>query len=336
MADINLNVPAVEKLLDYAAIGIGAVAGPILAPWKATQEGKARLAAARFNAEVLQIESESRGQSLKINAEAQEQARRSLETTIDSERGKLEITREDIIQSIEFQGRKRLANAKAVVEDTAEELGGKEVEDHEPDPDWVARFFDYVQDVSSDDVRKIWTSILAGEVERPGRTSLRTLDTLRNMTKGDAVLFRGICDYVIEGRWIFFHDSLAQDIEALTYGRLIHLEDCGLLNAGSNLVRRYKWNDSGEILLSYQRGFLLMKGSAFSGDILSVPDVLLTTAGRELLQYVQSAPRWDYLQALSKFLIDKKVELFHLEGVSLLDNGQLQYSKRVQIEPRPD
>ena len=322
--------------MDYAAMGIGAVAGPILAPWKASQEGKARLAAARFDAEVRQIEAEARGQSLKIIAEAQEQARRSLETTINSDRGTLEITRDDIIQSIEFQGRKRLANARAVVEDAAEELRGKEVEDHEPDPDWVARFFDYVQDVSSGDVRTIWTRILAGEVESPGRTSLRTLDTLRNMTKSDADLFRSICDYVIQGRWIFYDGDLVRGFTDLGYTGILHLEDCGLVNTGSGLVRRITWSESGESILTYQDRFLLLKGNSASGDVLSVPEVLLTTAGRELLQYVQCVPQWGYLQALSKHLGDKWVKLFHLEGVTLLYNGQLLYSNRVQIEPKPE
>ena len=32
MAEINLKVPAVEKLTDYTAIGIGAVAGPNAGP----------------------------------------------------------------------------------------------------------------------------------------------------------------------------------------------------------------------------------------------------------------------------------------------------------------
>ena len=30
--DVNIKVPALEKLLDYAASGIGSVAGPMLAP----------------------------------------------------------------------------------------------------------------------------------------------------------------------------------------------------------------------------------------------------------------------------------------------------------------
>ena len=43
MVDVNLEVPAPEKLSDYAASGIGAVAEPRLAPCKARKEAEARL-----------------------------------------------------------------------------------------------------------------------------------------------------------------------------------------------------------------------------------------------------------------------------------------------------
>ena len=43
MVDVNIEVPALEKLADYAASGIGAVAGRMLAPCKARKEAEARL-----------------------------------------------------------------------------------------------------------------------------------------------------------------------------------------------------------------------------------------------------------------------------------------------------
>ena len=36
--DISLRVPGFEKLVDYAASGIGSIAGPMLAPWKAVEK----------------------------------------------------------------------------------------------------------------------------------------------------------------------------------------------------------------------------------------------------------------------------------------------------------
>ena len=56
--DVNLkvSVPAVEKLVDYGASGVGAIAGSWIANWRASQEGKGRLTAAPADAEVRQIE----------------------------------------------------------------------------------------------------------------------------------------------------------------------------------------------------------------------------------------------------------------------------------------
>ena len=94
----------------------------------------------------------------------------------------LEVDQDGIRQRIEFQERKRQVNITSAVREAAADLSHKEVPAHEPDPDWTARFFDGVQDVSSEDMRKIWAKILSGEVEVPGRTSLRTLSILKDMS----------------------------------------------------------------------------------------------------------------------------------------------------------
>ena len=65
--DVNLKVPALDKLVDYPGSGIGAVAGPMLASWKARQAAKITLIEARAEAD-----------SLKLVAEAQAEARRLL------------------------------------------------------------------------------------------------------------------------------------------------------------------------------------------------------------------------------------------------------------------
>ncbi|WP_152535164.1 DUF2806 domain-containing protein, partial [Candidatus Synechococcus spongiarum] len=84
---------------------------------------------------------------------------------------------------------KRLMNVGVIAGHAAEELGDTKVPDHDPDPDWAARFFDCTQDVSSEDLQKLWGRILAGEVKSPGQTSLRTLSILRDMTQQDAKNF---------------------------------------------------------------------------------------------------------------------------------------------------
>ena len=148
MVDVNLKVPALEKLMDYTASGIGAIAGPMLAPWKAGREAKAKL-----------IEAKGQADRLKPIADAQAEARRYLVESDGAGGGTLEIDSNGITQRIEFQEKKRQANIAATVRQAAAELGDTEVPEHEPDPDWTARFFDCVQDVpkrtimGTDDIR---------------------------------------------------------------------------------------------------------------------------------------------------------------------------------------
>ena len=163
------KVRALDKVLDYTASGIGAVAGPMLAPWKARREAEARRITALGDAN-----------ALRIIAGAQVEAREALTSTDVDVQGEISIA-ETISQRIQFQEEKRHRNIGSVVGRAAEELGDKEVPDQEPDHDWTARFFNYIQDVSSEEMKSLWAKVLAGEIERPGSVSIRGLSILRNL-----------------------------------------------------------------------------------------------------------------------------------------------------------
>ena len=335
MVEFMAKVLGINKLLDYTASGIGAIAGPMLANWRASREGTARLTAARFDAEARLIETQSEGQSLVIIAEAQAKARQTIDTTIESGCGVVEITRGDITQSIEFQGRKRLANASSIIGGAADEFGDREVPDHEPDPDWTARFFDHAQDVSSEDMQKIWARILAGEVESPGRTSLRTLDTLRDMTKRDAELFRDICGLVIHNDFLFYDESV-KAISTLALSNLLHLQDCDLINLERGLESVRQWGEENYIVLDHQSGALMITSNGTPGGPLSIPVIRLTSSGRELGRLSPQPVNMEYLKAFSKFLASKNCQLFYLEGVVPLSDGMIRYTNRILVEPQPE
>ena len=161
--DINVNIPALEKLCDYAASGIGSIAGPMLAPWKAKREALAK-----------QITTKADADSLAVLAEAQANARKTLISQGTAFTAELDIANK-VSQRIQYQEEKRQKNIESVVRQAASQLGDKEVPDSEPDHDWTARFFNEVQDVSSDKMQSLWAKVLAGEVERAGNTSIRTL-----------------------------------------------------------------------------------------------------------------------------------------------------------------
>lgn len=318
------KILATEKLLDYLASGIGATAGPLFRPWQAYMEGHAKRISARADAD-----------ALSIIAQAQTDARQYLVAQGADAQGTVEITHDNIMQRIEFQERKRLANIVSVVANAAEELSDKDVTDHEPDHDWTARFFDSVQDVSSEHMQNLWAKVLSGEVETPGRTSLRTLDTLRNMTKRDAELFEGIAGYVIEGEFIFYNSEVENRHRILSGYSLVYLEDCGLVNIVPSLAKSIIWKGDNEVELPYHGSTLLIVRREGVYDNLEIPTVLLTIAGRELLGIVKGTVQMTYLQDFASFLDQEGCHLSLLQGAEALSDGRLKYSTSMPIEPRP-
>ena len=322
--DVNLKVPALEKLMDYTASGIGAVAGPMLAPWRAQQNAKAKLIGVQAEAD-----------SLRLIANAQADARRSLVAQDEMGRGVMDIGPDGIQQRIQFQERKRQANITSVVQDAATELGDKEAPNHEPDPDWTARFFDCVQDVSSEDMRNLWAKILSGEVEEPGRTSLRTLDILKNMTKVDAEKFSNICDFVIDD-FIFYPKEYQRQHSTLSYDNVIHLQDIGLVHTSSNLIKTMHFDQEDFFWFNHQ-DWVLKISTTNSTKEVSIPEILLTGPGRELNRVAKCEIHIDYLRSFSRFLRGKNCELSYAHIVERHPDGGIRYSiPFVSIEPEPE
>ncbi len=183
-------------------------------------------------------------------------------------------------------------------------------------------------------MQKIWAKILSGEVENPGRTSLRTLDTLRNMTKRDAEMFRDVCDFVIDN-FAFYDKEYVQSYDALRYDNLLHLQDCGLINVGP-LRAAFTWNDMDNFLISrYQNTALRISRNEKAKKVLEIPGVLLTTAGRELFRIAEWTLQMDYLRSFAKFLRSENCELSYAKVIEELPDGRFEPTDFTPIEPSP-
>ena len=294
MVDVNIKVPAVEKLLDYTASGIGAVAGPMLAPWQARQDAKAKLIGAQADAD-----------SLRLIADAQVHARRSLVAPDEVGLGVLDIDPDGIKQRIEFQEKKRQANIASVVREAAAELGDKEVPDHEPDPDWTARFFEGVQDVSSEDLHKIWSKVLAREVDKPDQTSLHTLSILRNMSRRDAKTFSHLMKYSIHG--LIHHDSYSKLPSAPNESRVIVMQERGLLHGVLSVYKTITIENTGTKVVWNCSNILLIEGEP--GKEIQLEGFSVTAAGQELAQFCKNEPDIEYLKIFAKFLTGQQCTL---------------------------
>ena len=313
-----MDIPGIEKLIEVTANGIGSVAGRMFVEWKAWKAGQARVIAAEAEARVLQI-----------RARAHKEARELLARGDRAAAGDIDIG-ETISERVRYREQTRLSNIGAAVSHAAAVLENKSVGEDEVDHDWTARFFNDVQDVSSEEMHVLWGRILAGEVERPGRTSLRTLGVLRDLDQATAQLLVRFCSCSVfaiaaSGQMVDARvSSLGRNVRLndlaefdLGFTNLNRLHEHGLVIPDYNSWAGYDWavvpSLGHEPLPSFQhqgREWALLSGPEYRPDgPLKVEGVALTVAGHELSRVVELEPVPRYSADLKRFFQALELEM---------------------------
>ena len=338
--NVNLKIPALEKLLDYTASGIGSVAGSMLAPWKAGQAARAKLIAAKGEVEAQRILAGGRADTMQIIATAQADAKSTVISPDAVLQGEVDIP--DIVsQRIQFQEEKRQANIGSVVGKAALQLGDGEVLDHEPDHDWTAQFFNDVQDVSSEEMQQLWARVLAGEVESPGSVSLKAMNILRGLDRNTALLFRTLCSArmtpligVPGGGTIQAKVDIVASLHSsatknslqeydLSYASLNRLNEHGLIVPQYNSTWTNQVIDAGPgkspRWISMAFGFqgqiwVLVPVDKREGDFnVEINGILLTTSGMELASVIDIRAMPEYQQAVAHFFEQKGLGMSQID-----------------------
>lgn len=286
---------------------------------------------------------EGQAGALQIIADAQADARRKLECSDMAIQGELTMA-EMVEQRIQFQEEKRLRNIKSVVRLAAEELECKEVPDHEPDHDLMARFFNDVQDVSSEELQKLWAKVLSGEVEKPGTTSIRSLSILRNLDQNTARLFRKFCSVCVSVRMPDENQFIDTRVPSLNgnaaqnslkeYG--LNFDALNILNEHGLIISDYdSWFDYNMCIKLYsfeptkdiwcipfsfqKRYWVLLPTTKRAVDQkFQLTGVALTRSARELSRIVDIESMNEYAQALENFFKSHNLQMIEI------DNGEPQ------------
>ena len=103
-----------------------------------------------------------------------------------------------------------------------------------PKRDWLSFFFDKCKDVSDQDVQSAWSSILAGEFDKPNSFRRVTLTVLQSMNESDVKLFEKYCAYVfrVNGKLMrikFSAHNKELAKKEIAEEEILHLQDLGLL-----------------------------------------------------------------------------------------------------------
>ena len=118
---------------------------------------------------------------------------------------------------------------------------------------WFLNFHDIVERISDDDIQNLFAAIMAGELESPGRCSVRTMRIIADLSRDEAELFKKASGCVIrlDNKWIIPKQDRADEHNPLRYEDHLLLEDCGLLQTSG--VSSYHREFNGEYTqMNYQ------------------------------------------------------------------------------------
>jgi len=160
--------------------------------------------------------------------------------------------------------------------------------------DWITNFFEKSRIVSDEDMQRLWSRVLAGEANKPGTFSRRTVNLLADMEKLDAELFTNVCRFV----WMIGPGGvpLVFDVQDEIYNRLAinftslsHLESIGLIRFDNSFgFRRLKLAKN--VTVFYYGKPVELTLPKETNNALDLGHVLLTQAGSELGRICHCTP----------------------------------------------
>ncbi len=193
-------------------------------------------------------------------------------------------------------------NIESVIDNAYKILENEKHCSEEPvEQGWTNRFFDSVADISDEDLQKLWGEVLAGEIKQPKSYSLRTLETLKNLSKHEAEMFAKIAPYIIkcygdETRTFYDYflllecvtdDHISKKMQ-VNFSMILDLSNAGLISSGgliyagfdipSNATETIYGICENVQLLNNDPNVVSIRANAF----------ILSTAGKELLPVVLS------------------------------------------------
>jgi Protein of unknown function (DUF2806) len=173
--------------------------------------------------------------------------------------------------------------------------------------DWLSHFFDRCRLISDDEMQTMWAAMLAGEANRPGSFSKRTIDLVATLDKTDAELFTKFCTFV----WVVRQPCPFIDIDneiyktlGLIFDTLTHLDTIGLI-IFDNVIHLSLEKLEKRILIKYYDVPIVIEFPLENDEnTMAVGRCLLTQAGKELAPICGSVKSEDYLTHILKVWMD--------------------------------
>lgn len=221
----------------------------------------------------------------------------------------IEIRASERLKSREIRRQENIENiTKIAIEELPDTVSKDPV-----DEDWIYEFFDHCQDVRNEQMQSLWGRILAGEVSKPRKFSLRTLNIVKDLSQDDANLFTNFCIFVWDSPGVGLL-PLVLDVKneymvkaTLTFERLQHLNAIGLINFNNSPGYQLD-NFSKALFIYFGKPHLVFRTEGKKAH-LNIGVTLLTGEGSELAPISGSQASEEYRSYI--------VELWKKQGLNV-------------------
>ena len=175
--------------------------------------------------------------------------------------------------------------------------------------DWRRKFFLEAENVCEADLQLLWGKVLAGEAAAPGAFSLRMLDTLRQLSRAEAELFRNACAIAMNDGWIAipgFNLNTSLKPFGLTYSDILSLRDAGLVLDGDHIYKDFRSSEplaepAKQSTVLFNNGVMIEISSPHLGAH-QIAALAFTRAGQELQHLIEPNETSGYLNLLGSAL----------------------------------
>lgn len=210
---------------------------------------------------------------------------------------------------IQYEAIQQQNNIESVLQIAEAELkNDSHVSEEQVDEDWITRLFNIVKDVSSEEMQFIWGKILAGEIKEPNSFSLRTLETIRNLSRKDAETFQKILPLIIEHNETYFMTSDEKIFNEfdIQYRDILLLGECGLLNDSSMLsLNIYLPSEKATNFFTTKNLMIIKNPTERDVEKISIALHPLSSAGKELFKILLKESNTGYLLKVAEELFEK-------------------------------
>ncbi|HFL2401169.1 TPA: DUF2806 domain-containing protein [Clostridioides difficile] len=229
------------------------------------------------------------------------------DSNITIKRGGVEITidknglQENAIISLVKKEVKRQINKERIISRAVEFIDKKETVSNESvDNDWITRFFNISQDVSDEKMQVLWAKILADEVDRPKSYSLRTLETLKNISKEEAELFTRVVKLTFNNPITKFIPNYSGILskKGITLSDLMLLNELNLITSDFSITKGLTVSIEKDL----ERALIIgnKKLVCRTKAIIRIPAIKLTNIGTELSKLIDFDVDISYLKEISE------------------------------------